>query len=48
MAIMGTLYASKSVHSSSGAGRWVVILMIYIFAIVYSMSRALDTSQTVE
>ena len=39
MAIMGTLYASKSVHSGAGAGRWIVILMIYIFAIVYSMSK---------
>ncbi|KAG7005746.1 nonribosomal peptide synthase atnA [Physcia stellaris] len=40
MAIMGTLYASKSVHSGAGAGRWIVILMIYIFAIVYSMTWA--------
>ena len=41
MAVMGTLYASKNVHPTSGIGRWVVILMIYVFAIVYSMSRSL-------
>ncbi|KAL8792634.1 MAG: hypothetical protein Q9195_004762 [Heterodermia aff. obscurata] len=41
MAVMGTLYASDSVHSDSGAGRWVVILMIYIFSVVYSMTWAI-------
>ena len=39
MIIMGMLYASKSVHGDSGAGRWIVILMIYVFSIVYSMSK---------
>ena len=41
MAVMGTLYASKSVHGDSGAGRWIVILTIYIFAIAYAMSKSL-------
>lgn len=38
MSIIGTLYASHSVHAASGAARWVVIVAIYIFAITYCMS----------
>jgi len=38
MAVMGMLYATENVHAGTGIGRWVVILMIYIFAITYSMS----------
>lgn len=40
MVVMGSLYASKSVHSDRGAGRWVVIVMIYLFAITFSASWA--------
>lgn len=37
---MGALYAGKAVHSSTGAGRWVVIVSIYIFAVIFSLSWA--------
>jgi MFS family permease len=35
MLIVGSLYASKSVHSTFGAGRWVVIVAIFVFALTY-------------
>ncbi|KAF2716209.1 general substrate transporter [Polychaeton citri CBS 116435] len=35
MIVIGSLYASSSVHSTHGAGRWAVIVLIYIFALVY-------------
>ncbi len=38
MALMGTLYATDNVRADSGAGRWLVIISIYVFAIGYSMS----------
>ncbi|KLJ11357.1 hypothetical protein EMPG_13380 [Blastomyces silverae] len=41
MALIGGLYASNSVHPASGAGRWVVIVSIYLFSITYSMTWAL-------
>lgn len=34
MLIIGSLYAANSVHAT-GAGRWVVILAIFIFALTY-------------
>jgi len=40
MFIIGALYASKSVHSDRGAGRWVVIVCIYIFAIGFNATWA--------
>ncbi|KAE8368804.1 general substrate transporter [Aspergillus caelatus] len=40
MFLMGALYAGNAVHSSTGAGRWVVIVSIYIFAVIYSLSWA--------
>lgn len=40
MLLMGILYASNSVHATYGAGRWVVIVTIYIFALAYAMSWA--------
>ncbi|KFY17269.1 hypothetical protein V492_00787, partial [Pseudogymnoascus sp. VKM F-4246] len=40
MALMGSLYASNSVHATTGAGRWVVIVLIYIFVLAYCMSWA--------
>lgn len=36
MLLMGSLYASGEVHADSGAGRWVVIVSIYLFAIVFA------------
>lgn len=40
MALIGTLYASDSVHATSGSGRWVVIVTIYIFVLAYCMTWA--------
>lgn len=40
MFLMGALYAGKAVHSTTGAGRWVVIVSIYIFAVIFSLSWA--------
>ncbi|KAE9989528.1 hypothetical protein EG327_002609 [Venturia inaequalis] len=42
MLVIGSLYASNSVHSDTGAARWVVIVAIYIFAITYSVSFAIS------
>jgi sugar porter (SP) family MFS transporter len=41
MLLMGSLYASGDVHADSGAGRWVVIVSIYLFAIVFSATWAI-------
>ncbi|KAL8632056.1 hypothetical protein Q9189_002199 [Teloschistes chrysophthalmus] len=38
MILIGSLYASGSVHGSQGAGRWVVIVTIYLFTISYSVT----------
>lgn len=38
MFLIGALYASGTVHGSVGAGRWVVIVTIYIFAVIYSLT----------
>ncbi|KAI9827979.1 MAG: hypothetical protein M1819_006822 [Sarea resinae] len=35
MFIIGSLYASNSVHGHKGAGRWVVIVFIFVFALTY-------------
>ncbi|KAI1210210.1 general substrate transporter [Annulohypoxylon truncatum] len=40
MFLMGALYASSSVHAGTGAGRWVVIVCIYAFAVIYCVSWA--------
>ncbi|KAH7136191.1 general substrate transporter [Dendryphion nanum] len=40
MLLMGILYASNAVHESHGAGRWVVIVCIYLFAAIFSISWA--------
>lgn len=42
MVLMGTMYAADLVHGSHGAGRWVVIVSIYLFAIVYNGTWALS------
>ena len=41
MITIGSLYASNSVHANYGAGRWVVIITIYVFAVSYCISWAL-------
>ncbi|KAM0241373.1 hypothetical protein ACHAP5_007648 [Fusarium lateritium] len=41
MVIMGSLYASGQVHPEYGAGRWVVIVCIYLFAIAFSFTWAI-------
>lgn len=38
MFLMGGLYAGNAVHKSTGAGRWIVIVCIYLFAALYSVS----------
>jgi hypothetical protein len=40
MFLMGGLYAGKAVHTETGAGRWVVIVSIYLFAAIFSVSWA--------
>ncbi|KAI4728547.1 general substrate transporter [Aureobasidium sp. EXF-10728] len=40
MFIIGALYASNSVHGSHGAARWLVIVLIYIFALTYCTTWA--------
>ncbi|ESZ92472.1 hypothetical protein SBOR_7135 [Sclerotinia borealis F-4128] len=42
MFIIASLYASNSVHSSSGVGRWIVIICIYLFAIIFSATWAVS------
>lgn len=36
MFIIGSLYASSSVQNNTGAGRWLVIVLIFIFALTYA------------
>jgi sugar porter (SP) family MFS transporter len=40
MVIMGSLYAAGAVHGDHGVGRWVVIVCIYLFALVFSCTWA--------
>ncbi|KAI2635696.1 general substrate transporter [Hypomontagnella submonticulosa] len=40
MFLMGALYAGDAVHAGSGAGRWVVLASIYVFAVIYCVSWA--------
>ena len=40
MFLIGGLYAGDAVHGNFGAGRWVVIVSIYVFAIIYCISWA--------
>ncbi|PYI00271.1 hypothetical protein BO78DRAFT_412411 [Aspergillus sclerotiicarbonarius CBS 121057] len=42
MFLIGSLYAADAVHQSTGAGRWVVIVSIYLFAAIYSVSWAVS------
>ncbi|MCJ1311744.1 hypothetical protein MMC25_005417 [Agyrium rufum] len=41
MYLIGTMYATDSVHSNQGAGRWVVIVAIFCFALTYSATWAM-------
>lgn len=41
MVLMGSMYAANLVHGSHGAGRWVVIVSIYLFAVVYNGTWAI-------
>jgi hypothetical protein len=36
MLIIGSLYAAGAVHADHGAARWVVIILIYLFALAFS------------
>lgn len=40
MFLIGGLYASNSVHKTFGIGRWVVIVSIYFFSLIFSISWA--------
>jgi DNA-directed RNA polymerase III subunit RPC2 len=40
MFLRGALYAENAVHGSSSAGRWIVIVSIYIFAVIFLLSWA--------
>lgn len=42
MFLIGGLYAGNAVHGTTGAGRWVVIVCIYIFAVIYSLTWAIS------
>lgn len=42
MLTMGSMYAAGLVHPTYGAGRWVVIISIYLFAIVFNGTWALS------
>ncbi|KAK0377180.1 hypothetical protein CLIM01_05434 [Colletotrichum limetticola] len=41
MLLMGSLFVAGEVHAETGAGKWVVIVSIYLFAIVYSVTWAI-------
>ncbi|KAL9943557.1 hypothetical protein D7B24_006843 [Verticillium nonalfalfae] len=41
MLVMGSLYAADEVHADRGAGKWIVIVSIFLFAIVYSGTWAI-------
>ncbi|KAJ5158910.1 Major facilitator superfamily domain general substrate transporter [Penicillium coprophilum] len=38
MFLMGGLYAGNAVHQTTGPGRWVVIVCIYLFSALYSVT----------
>ncbi|KAI0128225.1 general substrate transporter [Hypoxylon sp. NC0597] len=42
MLVMGSLYAAGDVHPDRGAGRWLVITGLYLFAIVFNGTWALS------
>lgn len=42
MTLIGCLYAAGSVHADSGAARWVVIVLIYLFTLSFTATWALS------
>ncbi|KAF6809554.1 MFS sugar transporter [Colletotrichum sojae] len=42
MLLMGSLYAADQVHEGRGAGRWVVIVCIYLFNIAFNATWAVS------
>jgi hypothetical protein len=44
MIVIGALYAANSVFSDHGAGRWVVVVCIFLFTFVYSATWAVSIS----
>ncbi|KAL0933867.1 MFS sugar transporter [Colletotrichum truncatum] len=41
MFLIGSIYAADQVRADGGAGRWVVIVSIYLFAVVFNMTWAI-------
>jgi sugar porter (SP) family MFS transporter len=41
MLLIGSLYAADAVHADQGIGRWVVVVCIYLFALVYCATWAI-------
>ena len=41
MFIIGSLYATDSVHAHSGSGRWFVIMLVFVFALTYCSTWAI-------
>lgn len=41
MLLMGSLYAADKVHADRGAGKWVVIVSIYLFAMAFNATWAI-------
>ena len=41
MLLIGSLYAADKVHADQGAARWVVIVSIYLYACIFSVTWAL-------
>ncbi|GKT51778.1 high-affinity glucose transporter [Colletotrichum spaethianum] len=41
MFLIGSMYAANQVHPDTGAGRWVVIVSIYIFTVIFNMTWAI-------
>ncbi|GIC94252.1 putative MFS sugar transporter [Aspergillus udagawae] len=41
MFLIGALYAADAVHPASGPGRWLVIVAIYLFAVIFSLTWAI-------
>lgn len=44
MLVIGALYAANAVFSDYGAGRWVVVVFIFLFTFVYSGTWAVTIS----
>lgn len=42
MFVIGSLYAAGIVYGSHGAARWIVIVLIYVFALTYSVTWAVS------